>query len=213
VSLIPSLGSIYGLGDPSIATQISLGGNRSRDRPLPLESDRAQGNPVKQSTPSSATPRIPTMQASDTGKDMRIINGDNGDSGCCAPFLPCYSCRCCCCCLEGNGREGQAGGGGQQGGNNMPREIRPVTVGRDTTIDTEPPRTAPMRPASPRPQEGGASCDVAEPSRRGLPRSATTEIGTQSSGLRLPSPSCFCVADPMVRVNLWFGGHKRSNAN
>ncbi|KAH9975040.1 hypothetical protein BGW80DRAFT_127076 [Lactifluus volemus] len=82
----------------------------------------------------------------------------------------------------GDGSEGQAGGGGQQGGNNMPREIRPVIAGRDTTIDTEPPRTAPMQLASPRPQEGGGSRDVAESSRRGLPRSATTEIGMQSSG-------------------------------
>ncbi|KAH9970782.1 hypothetical protein BGW80DRAFT_537371 [Lactifluus volemus] len=52
------------------------------------------------------------------------------------------------------GREGQAEGGGQQGGNNMPREIRPP-------IATEPPRTAPMQLASLSrsggPQEGGGS--------------------------------------------------------
>jgi hypothetical protein len=99
-----------------------------------------------------------------------------------------------------DGSEGQAGGGGQQGGNNMPREIRPVTAGRGMPIDTEPPRTSPMQLASlsrsGRPQEGGGSRDVAESSRRAVPRFApppttysTKEVIMQSSGMRIPSPS------------------------
>ncbi|KAH9975049.1 hypothetical protein BGW80DRAFT_1444627, partial [Lactifluus volemus] len=90
--------------------------------------------------------------------------------------------------------EGQTGGGGQQGGNNMPREIRPVTAGRDMPIDAEPPLTAPMqlasRSRSGMPKEGGGPRDVAESSRRGLPRaSSTPETGMQSSEHRNKSTS------------------------
>jgi hypothetical protein len=96
--------------------------------------------------------------------------------------------------------EGQTEGGGQQGGNNMPREIRPVTAGRDRPIHTEPPRTAPMQLASQSrsggPQVDGGSRDVAESSRRSFPRfkpppttSSTVQMIMQSSGMRIPSPS------------------------
>jgi hypothetical protein len=166
--------------EPTFSAANSKGhGVNLRDPPPPSRSFAArqsQGDPVASEEPSSSV-----RESSRTpSPPVRIENRSRTGASHSESMRPEAA--------GSDGSEGQAGGGGQQGGNNMPREIRPVTAGRDMPIDTEPPRTSPMQLASLSrsggPHEGGGSRDVAESSRRALPPDEP------------PGPRCCCCLGP-----------------